>query len=326
MTTAKTTAPATANGVAPHPQDAAPIDQHHPYWNFLPDPEPVEDAMQQLPTINRINPMIEGHFQNRPDVLVTGEAYLCWDPTNKNAKLSPDCMVAIGINPQDVELKNGYLIWEIGKPPDVVIEVASERTARADLTRKRARYASLGIAEYWRLDPSGGDRYGEPLVGEYLADGEYRRIGLHRGDDGLVWARSPVMGINLRWDGRHFATQDPVTGRTMLGLVEANETIVRMEREYEAERQAAEAREAQERAGRLQERAAREAAQAETAQEREARLQERDAWLQEREARLQERAARESAEADAAQEREARESANAEIAELRDQLRRWRNQ
>ncbi len=299
MTTAKTktTAPAIPNGVAPPPQDAAPIDQHHPYWSFLPDPEPVEDAMQQLPTINRINPMIEGHFQNRPDVLVTGEAYLCWDPTNKNAKLSPDCMVAIGINPQDVELKNGYLIWEIGKPPDVVIEVASERTARADLTRKRARYAGLGIAEYWRLDPSGGDRYGEPLVGEYLANGEYRRIGLHRGDDGLVWARSPVMGINLRWDGRHFATQDPVTGRTMLGLVEANETIVRMEREYEAERearQAAEAREAQEREGRLQEQAAREAAEAQAAQEREARLQEQAA----------------------------REVADAQIAELRDQLRR----
>ena len=312
MTTTKTAAPASANGAAPPPQDAAPIDQHHPYWSFLPDPEPVEDAMQQLPTINRINPMIEGHFSDRPDVLVTGEAYLCWDPTNKNAKLSPDCMVAIGINPADVELKNGYLIWEIGKPPDVVIEVASERTARADLTRKRERYASLGIAEYWRLDPSGGDRYGEPLVGEYLADGEYRRIGLHRGDDGLIWARSPVMGINLRWDGRHFATQDPVTGRTMLGLVEANETIVRMEREYEAERQAAEAREAQERTGRLQERAAREAAEAETAQEREARQAAEAQAAQEREARLQEQAAR--------------EAADAEIAELRDQLRRWRNQ
>ena len=319
MTTTKTAAPASANGVAPPPQDAAPLDQHHPYWSFLPDPEPVEDAMQQIPTITRILPMIEGHFSGRPDVLVTGEAYLCWDPTNKNAKLSPDCMVAIGINPADVELKNGYLIWEIGKPPDVVIEVASERTARADLTRKRERYASLGIAEYWRLDPSGGDRYGEPLVGEYLADGEYRRIGLHRGDDGLVWARSPVMGINLRWDGRHFATQDPVTGRTMLGLVEANETIVRMEREYEAERAAAEAREAQERAGRLQERDAR-------LQEQAARQAAEAQAAQERDARLQEQAARESAEADAAQEREAREAANAEIAELRDQLRRWRNQ
>ena len=236
MTTAKTAADALTNGIVAHEQDMAAPDQY-PDWSYLPDPEPVEDAMQQLPTINRIVPMIEGHFSDHPDVLVAGEAYLCWDISNKNAKLSPDCMVAFGVNVEKVEIRNGYLIWEMGKPPDVVIEVASERTARADLTSKRERYASLGIPEYWRLDPSGGDRYGEPLVGEYLADGEYRRIDLHEDDYGLVWAYSEIMGINLRWDGRHFATQDPVTGYTMLGLVEANEMAL----QERAARQAAEA-------------------------------------------------------------------------------------
>ena len=299
MTTAKTAADALTNGAAAPQQDAAATPDHqYPDWSFLPDPEPVEDAMQQLPTITRIYPMIEGHFSGRLDVLVTGEAYLCWDRSNRNAKLSPDCMVAFGVNPEDVELRNGYLIWEMGKPPDVVIEVASETTARADLTRKRERYASLGIAEYWRLDPSGGDRYGEPLVGEYLEAGEYRRFDLREDDDGLVWARSEVMGINIRWDGLRFATQDPVTGRTMLGLVEANATIVRMERDFNAEREVAAARIAQERAARLQERAARADAEARAAQERDARLQEQAA----------------------------RQAAEAQIAELRAQLQRQRNQ
>ena len=278
MTTAKTTAPAIPNGVAPPQQDAAPPEQQYPdYWSYLPDPEPVEDAMQQIPTITRIFPMIEGHFSDRPDVLVTSEAYLCWDPANKNAKLSPDCMVAFGVNVEKVELRNGYLIWEIGKPPDVVIEVASERTARADLTSKRERYAALGIAEYWRLDPSGGDHYGEPLVGEYLVDGEYRRFEPHTDEDGIVWSRSEIMGINLRWDGRHFATQDPVTGYTMLGLVEANATILRMERDFDAEREIAKAQIAQERDARLQEQEARQAAETCAAQERDARLQEQAA-------------------------------------------------
>ena len=270
MTTAKTAADVIANGVAVPQQDAAPPEQQYPdYWSYLPDPEPVEDAMQQLPTITRIVPMIEGHFSDRPDVLVAGEAYLCWDRSNRNAKLSPDCIVAIGINPEDVELKNGYLIWEIGKPPDVVIEVASEHTSRADLTSKRERYASLGIPEYWRLDPSGGDRYGEPLVGEYLVDGEYHRFEPHIDEDGIIWSRSEIMGINIRWDGRHFATQDPVTGRTMLGLVEANATILQMERDFDAERQArlaTEAQAAQERDARLQEQAARQAAEAQLAE------------------------------------------------------------
>ena len=307
MTTAKTVADVIANGVVAPEQDMAAPEPDWD-WSFLPDPEPVEDAMQQLPTINRIVPMIEGHFSDRSDVLVAGEAYICWDISNKNAKLSPDCIVAIGINPEDVELKNGYLIWEIGKPPDVVIEVASEHTSRADMTSKRERYASLGIAEYWRLDPSGGDRYGEPLVGEYLVDDEYHRIEPHIDEDGIVWSRSEVMGINLRWDGRHFATQDPVTGYTMLGLVEANATIVRMERDFDAEREA-----------RLQEQAAREAAEARAAHERDARLQERDA-------RLQEQAAREAAEAQAAQEQAAREAAEDQIAELRARLERQSKQ
>ena len=263
MTTAKTAADALTNGVAAHQQDAPATPEHqYPDWSYLPDPEPVEDAMQQLPTINRIYPMIEGHFSGRPDVLVTGEAYLCWDRANRNAKLSPDCMVAFGVNPEDVEIRNGYLIWQMGKPPDVVIEVASETTARADLTSKRERYASLGIAEYWRLDPSGGDRYGDPLVGEYLSGGEYRRFELHEDDDGSVWSRSEAMGINLRWDGRHFATQDPVTGRTMLGLVEANETILAIERDFDAEREARQAAEARA----AQERAARQAAEAQIAE------------------------------------------------------------
>ena len=308
MTTAKTTAPPIPNGVAPPQQNAAPPEQQYPDWSFLPDPEPVEDAMQQLPTINRIVPMIEGHFSDRTDVLVAGEAYLCWDISNKNAKLSPDCIVAIGINPEDVEIKNGYLIWEIGKPPDVVIEVASEHTSRADMTSKRERYAALGIAEYWRLDPSGGDRYGEPLVGEYLVDGEYRRIEPRVDEDGIVWSRSEIMEINLRWDGRHFATQDPVTGYTMLGLIEANDTA-------------------------RQERAARQAAEAREARERNARLQERNARLQERDARLQEQAAHQAAEARATQERDARlqeqaarQAAEAEVRALRAQLDQRLNQ
>ena len=295
MTTAKTTAPAISNGIAPPQQDAAPPEQQYPdYWSYLPDPEPVEDAMQQLPTITRIFPMIEGHFSDRPDVLVTSEAYLCWDRSNKNAKLSPDCMVAIGVKVEDVELKNGYLIWEIGKPPDVVIEVASERTARADLTSKRERYASLGIPEYWRLDPSGGDRYGEPLVGEYLVDGAYRRFEPRADEDGIIWSRSEIMGINIRWDGRHFATQDPVTGYTMLGLVEANATILRMEREFDAEREARQAAEAREE----HEREAREAAESRAAQDRAARLAEQTA----------------------------RQAAESQIAELQAQLRQLRGE
>ena len=58
------------------------------------------------------------------------------------------------------------------------------------------------MGEYWRFDSTGGDFYGEPLVGEQLVDGEYRRIELERESDGMVrghWqsAAGPVSSTSL---------------------------------------------------------------------------------------------------------------------------------
>ena len=74
-----------------------------------------------------------------------------------------------------------YLLWEVGKPADFALEIGSPSTARNDLMSKRALYARPGIGEYWRHDKTGGNFYGEPLVGKYLEDGEYQRLEMHRG-------------------------------------------------------------------------------------------------------------------------------------------------
>ena len=181
MTTTKTDVGAHVNGVvAPERELVAPErvdmpEQDYPDWSFIPDPEPIEDAMQQEPTNTKIRDLIRTFFPDRPDVLVVGEGYLTWDRANRNSRLVPDCIVAFGVNAEQIRGRNGYCIWEVGKPPDVVMEVASPTTKDKDLTEKRDRYASLGIGEYWRLDPTGGALYGEPIIGERLVNGEYRR-------------------------------------------------------------------------------------------------------------------------------------------------------
>lgn len=187
-------------------------DVEYPDWSFIPDPEPVEDGMQQEPTLFRILPMLKAHFHNRADTLVAGAGFLCYDRSNLNARLAPDCMVAFGVDPDAIRRRNGYLIWEVGKPPDLVMEVASESTAPNDIGRKRVLYAAMGIGEYWRLDATGGELYGEALAGEYLLDGEYRRYELSAGADGRICGHSELLDLNICWDGMRFEIQDPLTG------------------------------------------------------------------------------------------------------------------
>ena len=71
------------------------------------------------------------------------------------------------MNPAAYEASNGYIISEQGKPPDFVMEIASETTAETDVGEKRDEYAALGIAEYWRFDQS-SEYHGTRLAGDRL--------------------------------------------------------------------------------------------------------------------------------------------------------------
>ena len=108
----------------------------------------------------------------------------------------------------------------MGKPPEFVLEIGSPSTKRADLVVKRAVYASIGVSEYWRYAQSGGDFYGEPLVGERLVDGEYQRLPLREDADGRVWAYSPMPNQLLYWDDGELRYWDPVAKERLLSHAE----------------------------------------------------------------------------------------------------------
>ena len=257
------------NGVA-----AGVAAQEYPDWSFIPEPEPVEDFMQQENTMFRIVDALMSRYKDCPDVIVSGGGgYLCYDRADMNARRVPDCMVAFGVNRAAIRDRRGYLIWEVGKPPDVVMEVASDSTKNNDLYDKRALYAELGIGEYWRLDETGGDLYGEPLVGEYLADGEYKRYELHRDEYGRIWSHSEALGLNLFWDGelRWFAIYDPVADYEYLDPEDARQVIATERREREDAQRTIEDRDRTIQA----ERQAREDAQRELESERRERERER---------------------------------------------------
>ena len=65
-------------------------------------------------------------------------------------------------------------------------------------------YAEIGVGEVLAIrHPSGGDFYGEPLVGERLVNGKYERFELRYEDDGSVRSHSEALNLELQWiDGR----------------------------------------------------------------------------------------------------------------------------
>lgn len=69
--------------------------------------------------------------------------------------LVPDVMVSLEVStPQNFERKEDrtYFVWEMGKPPDVVIEIVSNRKGH-ELGSKPKDYARAGVSYYIVYDP-----------------------------------------------------------------------------------------------------------------------------------------------------------------------------
>ncbi|MCY4594319.1 MAG: Uma2 family endonuclease, partial [Bryobacterales bacterium] len=119
-----------------------------------------------------------------------------------------------------------FKVWEEGKPPDFVLEVASPSTAENDARHKAQEYLGIGVREYWRLDPE-GTMMGTPLEGYRARGGRYQRVESVAGTGGVEYLRSGVLGLDLRGEQRSGATvlviRDPRTGEEIDGALEASE-------------------------------------------------------------------------------------------------------
>ena len=199
-----------------------------PWYDLIDDvPEPPEDGMQQYDTIIYILAILGARYAGEPNILVAGSAvFIVYDSATPGSVIAPDAFVVFGVPERLIKrIRRLYRIEEWGPPPAFVLEVGSDSTAARDMREKRDIYARMGALEYWRLDPSGGERYGEPLIGERLVDGEYERFETRVEADGDVWARSEVLGVDFYWrvgdDGYgEFLIRDSETGEWLGDLNE----------------------------------------------------------------------------------------------------------
>ncbi len=214
---------------------------------YYPDEDglPLPDGYDQEPHFMRVMTMMRGYLERYYEVIVSGNTFLYYEEGNRRAVVSPDCYVTFGLPRSAILPHNSYFTWHLGRVPDFVMEIGSESTARADLGRKRDLYASLGITEYWRYDPTPDSRhYGEPLVGERLEDEEYVRIDVRPGPDGMIRGRSSALGLDLCWDEGQLRLYDPVRDIWVPDYFELRDAQAEAEARLAKERAARQAAEA----------------------------------------------------------------------------------
>ena len=69
--------------------------------------------------------------------MVMGEVPVGRDLGQRRGLRVPDLIVAFGVDRRRIIADRGYSIEHWGKPPDLVLEIASETTAENDVTGKR---------------------------------------------------------------------------------------------------------------------------------------------------------------------------------------------
>ena len=270
------------------------------------------------------------------DYLQNGEEFVFMDSNlpirldsdDLRISIAPDYYRSEGVNVSRIRDDTGYNLWEIGKPPEWVLEVASRSTYRRDLYEKPGIYAGIGVRELWMFDPTGGELYGQALMGFKLVEGEYEPIDIAENERGLPSGYSEELGLRmcaLEWSKREeLARIQPSLSRVIAGNFQPTQLLFQdvdtglyilnmraLVDEYrlaDAERQRAEAEREAER-NRAEEAEAEREAERNRAEEAEA----------EREA---ERNRAEEAEAEREAERNRAEEAEAENARLRERIRR----
>ena len=192
---------------------------------FYPETDglPLPDGEHQAPLYREVVSTLEARLKTQPHVAVNGNTFIYYEMNNPRRFVSPDCYVAFGVDVEAMLEENSYIIWRVGKPPDFVLEIASESAGHYDETGKRALYAVIGVGEYWRYDATGGHFYQRPLVGEQLVNGEYREFPINEEPDGMIWTHSPALGLDLCWDNGRLRFYDPVARVWLLNLDEERE-------------------------------------------------------------------------------------------------------
>ena len=167
------------------------------------DDEPVDNFPSAKQQRLLVEPLYSSAKLDRP-FLADSNIALYRAP--RTPPIVPDMFLSLGVQVADEwwdKENRSYLLWEFGKPPEVVIEIVSNEKGNEDGS-KIADYAALGVPYYVIYDPQqmlSHDiiRVYQLVAGEYLLRPDYRlpNIGLSL----TIWygAFEDKTALWLRW-------------------------------------------------------------------------------------------------------------------------------
>ena len=196
-----------------HPPDAEVEDDlsiHYPSS----DGEPMaESDWQYFPLTDTVG-ALRDWFLDRPDVYVAGNMLVYYRINDNTTSVAPDVYAVFGAGGK--HRRDSWLVWREGRPPSFVLEIASAGTWRRDAGEKRRIYAEMGVAEYWRFDPT-GECFTPELIGERLAGGIYEPLPVSPDAAALWRGHSPLLGLDLCvLPGLELRLYDPAGGEWLL--------------------------------------------------------------------------------------------------------------
>lgn len=208
---------ASAIGKLPHDEEVDDLNIEYPETDDMPMPDndqqfiPVTDALSAL----------RYHFSDRDDVYVSGNLFVYYRMNDNRTRLAPDVFAVVGGTYKG--MRDSWITWREGKVPDFAMEMASRSTWRYDADEKRRIYAGMGVAEYWRFDPT-GRYFRPPLVGERLEGGQYRPLPVVMDGGGILRGHSAILGLDICvLPGRLLRFYDPQNGQWLRSYEEEAE-------------------------------------------------------------------------------------------------------
>ncbi len=155
---------------------------------------------------------LRAFYASRAGCYVGEDRNIYWRRGDGTAVVAPDVFVSLGVDPESLATATSYRVWEVGAPPAFVLEIASEKTFKADLETKPAKYLDMGVGEYWRFDPTGGEFLQPALQGDRRAGNTWQPITINTDDHGHLGGHSETLDLTLHADAHRLRFRNPRTG------------------------------------------------------------------------------------------------------------------